>query len=1086
MDCDGQVAPLQLVPHSESPSREQRNQHPRMEHAAWDFGAANRMERIRFVRPDGAAIEIVRAVRSSDSEGKIPQLEQYVQALGQTLSSLYEFNVQVDEYLGSLEGRIKTIVHEGDRLGLFAMETNNKVEKAMDHSVSVLCKLENVSREVNALRDHSKQVARDILSLHATIKNAHEKLDSHEQMLVDIPNTIQSEFQKCLRRQKILPTLENLQSSVGELSDRLTLQERRLPAIQQEVDALANLLQNEKHRSTQEITKLHSVLKDLQHEHTRLQGEIRRLGSEGPIGSPMPDLSRLVSECVQREMEEFRRQRFLHEDSLMKRVNSLEDEMRQIGCGSSPRLDESSLASIEDRVSVLEQKFELAVGERKFSLQTDLQSVETRLTRVLDQANEHEELKCRLGCLENELRCGVSPHPTFDSTLILRRLGDLEKNVSDLVTRKQLCGELDLLNDKLQLIQGIQHPVSDSGEGVLDPMGSFELAIQALKGEFLRLERAFKTLSLRVTQHGEAMRDEFSRFAPSNEVVRLDNKLERAIQTFRDQLKSIDSSFKVKVEKGSIDGVSSDSHVTMTVLRDCIDKAVAPLQEAMAEVMAVLADTKETESAAHNDEGVHGLSLIEDEDAHKGRTGDTSLYPGGAFSKRVPVHFHDSDESIFAKGDKLLKGGPIKKLVGMAMTSLQQRAKWEEDETPLDPPGEHTDSSSTELHAFFKSLEDEVSLKSAQTGAGKGRVHRIRGLLSGELDEQELKLMDDTTKKDIKRFITRPHWDGSWKTLHIYMRKWKFYMSYWGRFLSPVLKALTFISSLPDEYAELYLELMHELNWTYQDMYFELLDEARECADESFVEDEWEELTPSSGDYRSYRKWYLQWRVLLARVGECTASHAKKVYMRALTRCGFFDELLEEMVEAEIEALKEFTFEECNRWLIPKLLTQYKAQAVRGRYHKREVRGVGGAPRGGSAPPSSIVCPRCKGPHTLDKCWAEHPSLWPKWLKDGAKKANLKVSQIQGRLKAGKCPWCGGDKHTDGKRCPKRPSQKSDTGMRRPKPRAQADPNSDRRKRKCEHCGKSGHFKDKCWELHPELKPAANPQGTGKGKGKDE
>ena len=462
MDCDGRVAPLQLVPHSESPSREQRNQHPRMEHAAWDFGSANRMERIRFVRPDGAAIEIVRAVRSSDSEGKIPQLEQNVQALGQTLSSLYEFNVQVDEYLGSLEGRIKTIVHEGDRLGLFAMETNNKVEKAMDHSVSVLCKLENVSREVNALRDHSKQVARDILSLHANIQNAHEKLDSHEQMLVDIPNTIQSEFQKYLRRQKILPTLENLQSSVGELSDRLTLQERRLPAIQQEVDTLANLLQNEKHRSTQEITKLHSVLKDLQHEHTRLQGEIRRLGSEGPIGSPMPDLSRLVSECVQREMEEFRRQRFLHEDSLMKRVNSLEDEMRQIGCGSSPRLDESSLASIEDRVSVLEQKFELAVGERKFSLQTDLQSVETRLTRVLDQANEHEEVKRRLGCLENELRCGVSPHPTFDSTLILRRLGDLEKNVSDLVTRKQLCGELDLLNDKLQLIQGIQHPVSDS------------------------------------------------------------------------------------------------------------------------------------------------------------------------------------------------------------------------------------------------------------------------------------------------------------------------------------------------------------------------------------------------------------------------------------------------------------------------------------------------------------------------------------------------------------------------------------------------------------------------------------------------
>ena len=262
-------------------------------------------------------------------------------------------------------------------------------------------------------------------------------------------------------------------------------------------------------------------------------------------------------------------------------------------------------------------------------------------------------------------------------------------------------------------------------------MGSLDLAFQALKGEILRLERAFKTLSLRVTQHGEAMRDEFSRFAPSNEVVGLDNKLERAIQTFRDQLKSIDSSFKVRVENGWIDVVSSDSHVTMTVLRDCIHKAVAPLQEAMAEVMAVLADTEETESAAHNDEGVHGFSLIEGEDAHTGRTGDTSLYPGGAFSKGVPVHFHDSDESIFAKSNKLLKGGRIRKLVGMAMTSLQQRAKWEEDETTPDPPGEQTDSSSTELHAFFKSLEHGISLKAAQTEPVKGGCIEFVGFCLG-------------------------------------------------------------------------------------------------------------------------------------------------------------------------------------------------------------------------------------------------------------------------------------------------------------------------------------------------------------------
>ena len=112
--------------------------------------------------------------------------------------------------------------------------------------------------------------------------------------------------------------------------------------------------------------------------------------------------------------------------------------------------------------------------------------------------------------------------------------------------------------------------MSDSGEGIRDPLGSFDVAIRALKGEFLGFERSFKTLSSRVTQHGEAMRDEFTRFAPANEVVCLDNKLEWDIPPFRDPLQSIDSSLKVEVGKTSIDGLSSDSHVTMAVLKDCI------------------------------------------------------------------------------------------------------------------------------------------------------------------------------------------------------------------------------------------------------------------------------------------------------------------------------------------------------------------------------------------------------------------------------------------------------------------------------------------------------------------------------------
>ena len=91
---------------------------------------------------------------------------------------------------------------------------------------------------------------------------------------------------------------------------------------------------------------------------------------------------------------------------------------------------------------------------------------------------------------------------------------------------------------------------------------------------------------------------------------------------------------------------------------------------------------------------------------------------------------------------------------------------------------------------------------------------------------------------------------------------------------------------------------MYEPKWTYQDMHEELLGEARQCTDENVVEDEWEDHTPPPRNYRTYRKWYLQWRVLLQRVGEVTAAHAKKIFMRALTSSAFCNDLSEELLEA--------------------------------------------------------------------------------------------------------------------------------------------------------------------------------------------
>ena len=226
-------------------------------------------------------------------------------------------------------------------------------------------------------------------------------------------------------------------------------------------------------------------------------------------------------------------------------------------------------------------------------------------------------------------------------------------------------------------------------------------------------------------------------------------------------------------------------------------------------------------------------------------------------------------------------GTPIKQLSGMTSTSMSDTLA----ERTHNPTSERSARAGVKMHQFFKHLEGELPSHPSyypSEGAEGGRVSRIRGLLSGELEAVDFKIMDENTKRDVKRFVKRLHWDGSWKTLRGYLRQREFQLGYWGTILSPELKALTFSTSLHDEYAELYLELMSELKWTYQDMPEGLMDEARECADDNIVEDEWEDHTPLAGNYRSYRKWHLQWRVLLQRVPEVTAAHAKKILMKAL------------------------------------------------------------------------------------------------------------------------------------------------------------------------------------------------------------
>ena len=83
---------------------------------------------------------------------------------------------------------------------------------------------------------------------------------------------------------------------------------------------------------------------------------------------------------------------------------------------------------------------------------------------------------------------------------------------------------------------------------------------------------------------------------------------------------------------------------------------------------------------------------------------------------------------------------------------------------------------------------------------------------------------------------------------------------------------------------------------------------------------------------------------------------------------------------------------------------------------------------------------------------------------------------MQGRLKAGKCLWCGGLPHLKGVRCKERPSQKEKDGGRRKG--KQAEKGNQTHNDKCSHCGKQGHAEKNCWTLHPELKPEPKGRGT--------
>ena len=71
-------------------------------------------------------------------------------------------------------------------------------------------------------------------------------------------------------------------------------------------------------------------------------------------------------------------------------------------------------------------------------------------------------------------------------------------------------------------------------------------------------------------------------------------------------------------------------------------------------------------------------------------------------------------------------------------------------------------------------------------------------------------------------------------------------------------------------------------------------------------------------------------------------------------------------------------------------------------------------------------------------------------------------SDVKERLRLNLCVWCGKKRHEGKEKCPERKPRTS--------PQAEGESKSADRPM-CKGCGKPGHTEDKCWSLHPELKP---------------
>ena len=230
------------------------------------------------------------------------------------------------------------------------------------------------------------------------------------------------------------------------------------------------------------------------------------------------------------------------------------------------------------------------------------------------------------------------------------------------------------------------------------------------------------------------------------------------------------------------------------------------------------------------------------------------------------------------------------------------------------------------VRTFFQEVDEGkqagvASLADLMGGAVGKQDGRIRGVMSDGFHPNELRLLDEQTKKEIRRYLPHPKLEPNFLNWHVFRKQWRFYLAFWGSVMSPHLRTLTLLACLPDKEADSYLKCIYELGWGCQDISSELKTEAKALSDPVVVQQEWQNSRPSSAALQDYRAWILHWSVLLKRLGRVSQDIAKIQYLHALLFCGFYDSQLEKLYEHADQQPKNLTLEQCHNFLMPLLCT---------------------------------------------------------------------------------------------------------------------------------------------------------------------